>query len=234
MPARKLKAKSPQTRPKARRFRRRVRPRKSVSSRSVYPRYAALPGIPSVKTVVLPYHMEYLTSAGSTFSVQTFNSANAHDPDYTGGGHQPRGWDQYKAFYKFYRVTAVSIKVTFFWEETPSQSHACGIYIDDDSSFYFSNTNDLFEKNARKTRQLTSDRTSKVVLTERLNLRNCTNKALMTQRTAVGSSPSEAAPFIHVWSVANNTATLTYGGVRVHCGLHYHVQLFEPVDLAGS
>lgn len=228
------KNKSGRKRPKQVRVRRRVRTRKAVTSRSTYPRYSALPGLPSVKNVILPYHMEYVTSVGSTITSQTFNSANAHDPDYTGTGHQPRGWDQYKAFYKSYRVTACSIKATFFWEETPSQSHSCGIYIDDDSTFAFSNTNDLYEKNGKKTRHLLPDRTNKVVLSEYVNLSKCTNKALMTQRTAVGSSPSEAAPFIHVWSIANNTATLSYGPVRVHCQLHYHIQLFEPVDITGS
>jgi len=217
-----------------------VRPRRKVkfsrakTYKRVYPKFSSIPALPSVKTVILPYHMEYITSVGNVITYQTFNSFNCHDPDYTGSGHQPRGWDQWKALYKYYRVLSCSIRAVFFWEETPSQSHTCGIFIDDDATFGYTGTNDLFEKCGKNTRTLTSDRTSKVILRTYVNMFKSTNKALRTSRTPVGSSPTETAPYIHVWSIANNTASLTYGAVRVHVGLHYKVQLFEPIDILGS
>ena len=46
-------------------------------------------------------------------SVYTFNSNGLYDPDQTGTGHQPLGFDQYAAQYNRYRVLATEYDVHF-------------------------------------------------------------------------------------------------------------------------
>lgn len=62
--------------------------------------------------------------------VMRANSVN--DPDYTGGGHQPLGMDQWAQFYDYYCVLGSTCKVTFSQlDGAPQKAIACGIYIDD-------------------------------------------------------------------------------------------------------
>jgi len=202
--------------------------------KKVYPAYSSMPGLPTTKTIVMPYHMEMITNSAG-ISYNTFRSNSIYDPDYTGTGHQPRSHDQWAQYYKYYRVLSCYVKSIFFWEEIPSQSHAVGLYIDDNATFAFSSSLDLYEKSGpRFTKQLLSDRTSRILVQRRINLSKFANKALRDQRTAFGSNPTLDGPFIHVWTLPNNTTSLTYGGVRVHVVLHYKVQVFEPLDITGS
>lgn len=215
-----------------------VRNNKATKARSVvrktYPIYSSMPGLPITKVVYMPYHMEFTTSS-NVITYNTFRSNSIFDPDYTGGGHQPRGHDQWSQYYKYYRVTSCDVKAAFFWEETPSQSHCVGIYLDDNVSFAYTGSLDLYEKGGFKcTKQLLPDRTSRVFIRRRVNMYRMTNKSLMDQRTAFGSNAAEPGPYIHVWTLPNNTAVLSYGAVRVHVALVYRVQLFEPLDILGS
>lgn len=201
---------------------------------AVYPVYRSVSGFPMQKVVTLPYAMEMLTSSAG-FSTQTFRTIDMHDPDYTGGGHQCRGWDQYKVFYRYYRVLSVLARSRFSWEETPSQSQAVGMYIDDDATFDYSNTNDLYEKcGPTRVKLLTPDRNAVVRISMLANISKLTGGALDNVRSLCTGSPTETGPYIHVWAVPNNTGTLTYGGVRVHIQLEYTVELMEPLAVGGS
>lgn len=51
------------------------------------------------------------TTTGIAYNIYRLNSL--YDPDLTGTGTQPMGFDQYAAFYTHYEVKAVKIKVTF-------------------------------------------------------------------------------------------------------------------------
>lgn len=187
------------------------------------------------RSVTLPYHMEMMSSTSGGFSTQTFRTIDMHDPDYTGGGHQCRGWDQYKVFYRYYRVTHVLVKARYSWEETPSQCHSVGMYVDDDSTFDYSNTNDLYEKTGpRLARLLTPDRTSVVNITTNVPIDRYTRGALKNIRTLCTASPTETGPYVHIWAVPNNTGVLSYGAVRIHIELQYTVDLHEPLAISGS
>lgn len=52
----------------------------------------------------------YTTGAAGIVGVpNTFRLSNLFDPDLTGTGHQPYGWDQIRTFYKNYKVESVSV-----------------------------------------------------------------------------------------------------------------------------
>jgi len=60
--------------------------------------------IPRTKRIALVYYQEFdLTTAGGGYS-QVFRGNGPYDPDETGAGSQPTGYDQWAAFYKRYVV----------------------------------------------------------------------------------------------------------------------------------
>lgn len=73
------------------------------------PRSPAL--CPQSIVVRLSYSDQYAITSGVLFDkIMAGNSC--YDPDYSGTGHQPMGFDQWMAFYFQFRVLASSIKVT--------------------------------------------------------------------------------------------------------------------------
>lgn len=214
--------------------RRKQQPYRKSAYKRTYPMYSSMCGLPITKTVNMPYHMEFVTSsAGITY--QTFRSNSIYDPDYTYGGHQPRSHDQYAAYYKYYRVLSCSVRATFFWDTIPSQSHCVGIYVDDNTTFAYSSSLDLYEKSGlRFTKPLLPSSLARVTVARRLNMSRMSNKALKDQRTEFNSNPAMDGSFIHIWTLPNNTGALTYGAVRVHVAMVFRVQMFEPLDITGS
>lgn len=53
-----------------------------------------------------------INPTGSTVSEHVFTPTNLYDPNYTGTGHQPYGYDQMGLFFKNYLVTGVDFKIT--------------------------------------------------------------------------------------------------------------------------
>lgn len=62
----------------------------------------------SYKTVDLIY-VEYVSFGGAVCTAHDFRLNSPFDPYYAAGGHQARGYDQWRSFYKRYRVTQCKI-----------------------------------------------------------------------------------------------------------------------------
>lgn len=62
----------------------------------------------SYKTVDLVY-VEYITLGGAVCTSHDFRLNSPFDPYYAAGGHQARGYDQWRTFYRRYRVTQTKI-----------------------------------------------------------------------------------------------------------------------------
>ncbi len=80
---------------------------------------------------VLPY-VEQLTFTGATLSAvfgneNSFRLNSLYDPDYTGTGHQPYGFDQITPFYARYMVDEVNLRVTF--SDPQGDGVYCGVFI---------------------------------------------------------------------------------------------------------
>jgi hypothetical protein len=67
---------------------------------------------PSVR-VELPYVENLVLVPGVAFAENQFNLNSIFDPDRTGVGHQPLGYDQWSGFYSRYRVLGVRAIVHF-------------------------------------------------------------------------------------------------------------------------
>jgi hypothetical protein len=71
------------------------------------------PIVPDQTVTTLIYHTSMNLSSLAGFSEYLFNLNSVFDPDRTGVGHQPGGFDQWAAFYGKYRVWSCKSIVTF-------------------------------------------------------------------------------------------------------------------------
>ncbi len=97
-----------------------------------------LSGFPKSKMIRLRYSQEILLNAaiGGLPVVNTFSANGMYDPDTTGGGHQPRGFDEWMAVYQHY--TVVGSKANMRWLPTSSSDlvpSAFGITLADTTTF---------------------------------------------------------------------------------------------------
>lgn len=107
--------------------------------------------MPDRKIVTLRYFDIFVGACDLIIASRTFNANSLFDPDSTGVGHQPRGFDQWSTLYNKYVVLSSTIHVKAF---KPSTSAAmmvslatteAGIANDTDQS-------DMMENNPRTTR----------------------------------------------------------------------------------
>lgn len=85
-------------------------------------RKKAVPGIPRVigngvlgatRRVKLRYSDTFTISNASGLGHYVYKANSMFDPNHTGSGHQPRGFDEMMAFYDHYTVIGATIKVRF-------------------------------------------------------------------------------------------------------------------------
>lgn len=75
-------------------------------------------------------------------SVHTYSANGMWDPDYTGGGHQPKGFDQWMAFYNHYTVVGSKINVEYMYINTTTNIPGYfGIHLGDTLAFPATLTN---------------------------------------------------------------------------------------------
>jgi len=73
--------------------------------------------VPDVMSTDLLYADQFsLVTGGASYIQQQWKANSAYDPDYTNAGAQPSGFDQYAAFYGFYKVFRTEFEITI----TPS------------------------------------------------------------------------------------------------------------------
>jgi len=71
-------------------------------------------GFPAQKHVSMAYVSRHrLTTSVGSVSMQQFRLNSLYDPDLTGSGHQPMGFDQWAAFYNHYVVTKCAYEIEF-------------------------------------------------------------------------------------------------------------------------
>lgn len=77
------------------------------------PRSIPLSGFPATQTVRLKYCTEIaLNPPSGATQTHNFSANGMFDPDVTGIGHQPKGFDNWTGVYRHYTVIASKIKVT--------------------------------------------------------------------------------------------------------------------------
>jgi len=173
-----------------------------------------------------------VSTLGSTGDYQ-FRLNSLFDPDLTGGGHQPMGFDQITPLYNRYRVFSVSYRITFY-----PQAGATFVYY-----ILPNNTNASLTGVAPSTVieqgrciQKFSNTTHPTVFSGHLSLNRLngvTSAVYMADdryQALSTASPGEEM-IMHVMASASAGATST---TRFDLKLQYHAEFFDPHDLNQS
>jgi len=112
--------------------RRATKARKVARTTSVQRNFA----VADTQVVRLRYGERIQINSGiATPGYYVFRANSLYDPNYTGTGHQPLGFDQWAAFYNHYLVLGSKIKVTFMPRGAGlTNVHICSITLRADSA----------------------------------------------------------------------------------------------------
>ncbi len=206
-----------------------------ASSTSAFPVYGPLAFFPPVLHTKFPYNATLILAASTGLNTYLFNSNNMYDPDYTGTGHQPRGWDQANTYYKYYRVKSVTLDVSATWNAIPDAAYYVGVFVDSDATITYTSFQDFIERyGPSKFRVLKPSVLASVKLPRiKVDLDKLSNKALSVQRTAVSSAPDLPGPRLGIWWGRMDGGTPSYYPLII-CNLVYECELFEPTDIGSS
>lgn len=141
--------------------------------------------------------------AGGSISVHVFSANGMYDPDVSGSGHQPRGFDQYMAMYDHYCV--IGSKITVMVSPRAGSTYPVIVGISQkDAGGPLANGNEYMESRGTTFRLLGARESANVAtLTSNFSLRKFqTIKNWMDNpdlRGSAASNPVEQSYF-HVWA----------------------------------
>lgn len=166
---------------------------------------------------------------------QVFNITSLYDPNFTGTGHQPTGFDQMMALYRNYLVTKVNAHVIFQNTDSSNESLCC-LHINDsttsltDIRVAVENGRCVYNMigKAGSSRDITNLVISADIAKER-GVKDL--KDSPDYRGSVTSSPS-ASMYMHVLAQPNSANDATVVGVTVI--LEFDVMFLEPLSAALS
>lgn len=175
--------------------------------------------------------------AGAGIVVPYIFSANdCYDPNYSGTGHQPRGFDQLMPLYNHFTVLGSKITVRFS-NEANSQSVACYLTLQGENTTQ-TNPIDYMERQDVKTCTLAPQGggSTNGTLTQTFSAKRFFGPSRVmddtSQRGSAGGSPSERS-YYHIGVVALNGSTdISY--VPFSVVIDYIVMFHEPNDVASS
>jgi len=230
---------------KKRSFRRRFparRPKRSFRPRR---RHLIQSGFPNKKIVKLRY-VEYVSvDAGSaTIASQVFLANSIHDPNSTGGGHQPMGTDQW--FNVFDHATVIGSKITaqYMHKVTTNATHMIewGILLSDDGNHATTATDlqELLEQRGVRSRMggIVYDAAKSMPrMSTQFSAKKFFSKSAIVgdalYRHSISAAPTELAYF-ELWAVPATQQAVNPDPVTFRVTIDYIVVFTEPKDLIGS
>lgn len=199
--------------------------------------------IPYKVVRTLPYQTDVVIVPGANLTPghKVFTLNGLYDPDISGGGHQPRGFDQYcgledsNAFYRHYVVLGVKATVHFAMSSDAGIGRV-GMQVRDSVNLPLKPTDYLESANQRSTKLSPLSSGGGVrTLTMKWSAKQWFGKPnVTTERDLQGSSatnPGEQA-YLHVWCDGNGTSNLPT--IRADVRLSYLVMFKSPIVPAES
>lgn len=158
-----------------------------------------------------------------------FSANGLFDPNITGIGHQPRGFDQIKVLFDHYYVTKSTIKVTFMSGGSQGGSAICGIQLKDDN---VAGANMCQEMENRNCCYGGLPWTSSV-LTKQLTF-NSKSFFDIKDRQLYGDQTTNPADQAYFIIFAQPTHGADIGAIDVFVEISYETTWSEPNDVAAS
>lgn len=174
-----------------------------------------------------------LDTSSTGYATWVYRLGSIFDPDYTGTGHQPTGYDQWDTFYSFYRVHSARVKVCVLSNGT-TKSHfiACGPSSDVNGYIYL---DELAEEPRTKFGQAIY---SGLPFTYEDNfdlkaLHGVTKEQFGDDRfgAAFGANPSDAYYF-KIFGKTSDSSAASSASFAIE--IEYFVEMYDRSDLAPS
>lgn len=181
-----------------------------------------------------------LNPAAGIAANHVFRANGLYDPDMTGVGHQPLGFDQWVAFYNKWAVLSSKITVTFSSAVTNDQTIAdyslVGIAARDTDTA-ITNTSQLREQGDCVWKNLSPCEGSRsiVKVTKAMSMKRYYHAKIVGDELYTGTSAADPTEqlYYHVWSSCIDSATdasLIYANVTIE----YIAVFTDPQDLSQS
>lgn len=219
--------------------RRRARTRTPLKRRRRRPkarvRRALAIGGPRKEIVKLRYSGIACLDVSSTGAASHIFQANSmYDPDHTGVGHQPRGFDQYMTRFDHYTVLGAKIKAEFVNRQTTTQGVVVACTLQDDNTVITS-LDDLMEY-PKKRHQIVTNDTPEAKFTQSYSCRKFFGgiKPLTdpNQRGSIITNPAEGAFFgVYAHTMDNQIGS---GCMDLMVTIDFIVAFTEPKQPAKS
>lgn len=192
--------------------------------------------MPSRAFVWMKYN-EAQTTGAANFD-RVYNANSIFDPDETGGGHRPVGYDQFNTFYNRYRVWGVRVSVIFAPKPSvTSTMFKVGVLVNNSISLRTEWDNSAEQQEL--TVKAVSPQAGPVTITKYYNLRTILGQTKEQYRTddrfqaLFSANPSERMG-IHFLAATMLGAAPGSTVVDYDIKLEYRVELFDPHPLATS
>jgi hypothetical protein len=177
-----------------------------------------------------------INPAAGALGKYIFRANSVYDPNSSGTGHQPLGYDQWSTVYNNYIVMRSTIKCTFISTETSvSCPLACGVVLDDDGTVA-SSAGTIIEQGKSKFAVINSRDLAfrnGLVLTNTYDPRSyfgLVNPIDNTDSSAVVSTnPARTATFV-VW-VGDLAEAADLGAIRILVEMLFDTVFFKPTNL---
>lgn len=177
------------------------------------------------------------TSTAGVYANHNFNFIGAYDPDISGVGHQPMGFDQMMTLYDHYQVLGCKATFTIHYA---SGDCIIGLATSDTTTLPANLTNkSTFQENPGSLYKFVTQDTvsqSPIVLTKKISpakffgLKSALYQGEDKYQGSVSANPSETGG-LHLVVWGNNSTTVE---IRWSCRLEFIVQFTEPKPLIGS
>lgn len=217
---------------RARKTIKRIRKRKSFAKlpRSVFS--LTQPIIPATHKAILRY-VDYnnLAITAGALNYKQYIANGLFDPYYTGGGHQPMGFDNWMAMYNHYFV--VSSKITIRASQSAAQSSLLCILAEDDATLPYSSVEEMAENRDSSALKLVVPGNEVLVSKSWYAKRAFGRNALSSdsQQGTGAANPSEVSVFTIGGNTVDHASTATvYFAVEIE----YHVIFTEPKQFSAN
>jgi hypothetical protein len=191
-------------------------------------------GFPANRTVELDYaSMTYCSSGSGTIGLYQFRLNSAFDPDYTGTGHQPMGFDQWAAYYNHYVVEACAYEISINTAPNAGTCTRAFVHLSDDPTIPQTDFTDLVELGAQYA--VLHPVLGPHIFSGNVNVAKFFNrKDIATDselRAGVGSNPTDNV-IMSIVCIGQDAATAVVNFLDVK--LRMRVRFMEPKDLTPS
>jgi len=175
-----------------------------------------------------------LNNSNGVLNDQVFNLNSLQDPDRTGGGHQPLGFDQYSAFYSKYKVFKAKITVQ---AASSTGNTMVGIHADNVGSAYSGLTN--YKEQPGCIMKVAVANNNPVYLTKTVKLWELTGRTWQdymaddTYGAAFSTSPTEVlVAHIGYWDISG--AIVANNALFWITTIEFSCELYDPIPLGSS